>query len=276
MKQLIFTLLFSLVLASCSDNDGPGAEVFSQVSEITNGSSETREIVYDAYGRVSRYTATYPGETVECVYSYPSEDLVKIYTRDVVERGWDDKDLVREYEDELHLADGYAVSCDGIFSQSCEGYTVQKKYRHEFGYTADIRLNVVKCTEWNKNGDAWAYDRPWTWENYYIWQDGNLTRVEDCFGKSTPVYTIEYSYSATAGVLNVVPLHFGRHQYYPLQLKGILGTQPKNLITGIVRSERGSVYAQEEYRYELSKDKITSFTETRNGTTDSYMVNWVE
>ena len=58
----------------------------------------------------------------------------------------------------------------------------------------------IKWTEWNRQGDEWALDRPWTWENYYIWENGNLTEIEDFSGKTTPFYRYKYSYSITSGI----------------------------------------------------------------------------
>lgn len=274
MKYLIPTLLISLALVSCSDDDRPTPAARPQVSEITDGISTTQKIVYDADGRVTGYRVSYTDQTIDCTYSYPSEGLIEIRTRAVTKGHLGEPDVVREYTDELHTTGGRAAYCDGVFSEIGAGYVFQKKYRHEFTYQPDNCLNVVICTEWNKQGDDWAYDQPWAWENRYVWADGNLTRVEDGNDHNSPEYTFEYTYSQTLGVDNIVAIHFDRYQYYPLQLAGILGTAPKNLIAGMIAKHRGDTYLQETYTYDIREDRITAFTLTRNTHPATYTVLW--
>lgn len=277
MKYFIIILLIPLLLSSCSNNDEPMPDVYSQVAEISNGES-SQYISYDDYGRVTKYVITFPDETVKSNYTYISNDLIKIHTESVLHGFLNGEDAITEYEDELHLENGRAKYCDGIYSTNKlgEGTVFQKKYKHEFIYTSDNHLNVIKNTEWNKKGDSWAYDKPWSWENYYIWENNNLTSVEDCNGKQTPQYVYNYTYSSISGVQNILAVHFGRFQYFPLQLKGYFGSQPKNLIIGMETTRPNAPTTNISYEYNIRDNKITDYIEIQGGNSTSYSVRWVE
>lgn len=270
-----------MILLACTDNNEPSYDVFSQVSEISNDESDSRHIAYDSYGRVSEYEITSSDAAVSCSYSYTSDDCINITTKEVIHL-WENDYVVREYDDELFLDNGRASFCDGIFKMyelkdGEEFITIEKKYRHEFEYTAGNHLNVVKWTEWNKlNDDRWALDKPWTWDVYYITHDGNLSEIEDYAGKSKPYQTYRYTYSSISGVQNIVAIHYGRHQYYPLQLKGILGAQPDNLIVGVEIKTTGEASIKTTYEYQITDNKISSYTETVNGVSDEYSVTWAQ
>lgn len=280
MRNFIFILSIPLILASCSEKDEPTLDVYSQVSEISKGKSYSGRMEYDSYGRVIKYDVTSTDETICCSYSYPSENRMSIRTRQVI-RMWDNHCIIREFEDEMTLENGRAALCEGIFTNHEENdgdeqRRLQNKYRHEFVYTPDNHLNVVKWTEWSKRGDEWALDRPWSWENYYIWENGNLSTVEDFHGKSKPYYTYRYTYSTISGVQNIVPIPFGRTQYFPLQLKGLFGAQPNNLISGVELEEPGQQTIETTYEYTLTDSRVTKYTETRNGVTEDYEVSWIQ
>lgn len=279
MKYALTTVLATLILSSCSNNDGPLPEVFSQVTEITNGKSESKTILYDDYGRVIRYADAFPDETINSTYTYVGDNLIKIHTECIIE-GYltNGDDAIIQYEDELYLENGRASYCLGIFStnQFDQGRIFQKKYRHDFTYTTGNHLNVIKHTEWYKNNDSWAYDKPWSWENYYIWEDNNLVTVEDYNGNQTPTYVYKYGYSSISGVQNVLPIHLARFQYYPLQLKGYFGAAPANLIMCIEIIGQAVSNTETTYDYSIIDNKIADYTETKNGVSDKYSVIWSE
>ena len=277
MKNFIYILLIPLLLSSCSNNDEPVPDVYSQVIEISNGES-SQNVYYDDYGRVTEYVVTFRDVTVKSTYTYISDDLIKIYTENILHGFLYGEDAVTEYEDELHLENGRAKYCDGIYSTNKFGGDIlfQKKYKHEFIYTPDNHLNVIKNTEWYKNGDSWAYDRPWSWENYYIWENNNLVSVEDYDGNQTPQYIYNYSYSSISGVQNILAVHYGRFQYFPLQLKGYFGSQPQNLIIGIESILPNTPTTKTSYEYNIHDNKITGYTETRGEDSTNYFVRWVE
>lgn len=275
MKNLLLLIFTAVCLVSCSNQDEPEPEIFSQVSEITNSSNSiSKGITYDAYGRVIKYIAVYSTESISATYTYPSDNLIKIHTQDVIFGQNGVSDILRTYEEELYLENGRASYCEGIFSSNEVGSLFQKKYRHDFTYTTDNHLNVIKWTEWNKKGDEWVYDKPWTWENYYVWENGNLTEVEDFFGNSKPYYTYKYTYSSMADVQNIIPIHYERFQYYPLQLKGIFGAQPSNPIIGMEQTiDNGTTY-KTDYNYNIIDGKIVNYSETSNGISDDFTVTW--
>lgn len=279
MRNFVFILPILWILMSCSDSEEPRSENYPQVCSISDGGSNTRHINYDTYGRVINYEISAPDETISCSYSYPSGNRIIIQTKQITHL-WDNDYVIREYDDELVLENGRVTICDGIFamselSEGEEKLLKPKKYRHEFVYSDDNYLNVVKCTEWNKQADEWAMDKPWTWENYYKWENGNLSQVEDFAGNKSPYYTYRYTYSAISGVQNILPIHFDRYQYYPLQLKGMFGAQSKNLITGIESQGIGGMSFEMTYEYDIMDGKISNYIETKNGVSDNYEVTWV-
>lgn len=278
MKYVLIIIFATLILSSCSDNDEPMPEVFSQLSEISNGKSESQTVLYDDYGRVIKYVATFPGETVNSTYTYVSDNLIKIHTEHIIQGFLNGDNAISQYEDELHLENGRAKYCDGIYStnQFGEGALYQKRYAQEFLYTPDNHLNIIKNTEWNKNGDSWAYDKPWSWENYYIWENNNLVRIEDYAGKGIPTYVYRYSYSSISGVGNILPIHWGRFQYFPLQLKGYFGAASANLIIGIENIRPDMPGLKITYQYNIKDNKVIDYVETRNGLSDRYSVTWIE
>lgn len=268
----------SLIFVSCS-KDEPAPDVFMQIASITDeGGSVGRQISYDSYGRVIGYKCSYPNESVVAEYEYVSDDLVKISTEDII---FDEKgvyEIVRTYHDELHLENGHAVSCDGIFSQREQDETpFEKKYRHEFNYTSDNLLNTVKWTEWNKVGEEWAEDKPWRWENFYYWDNGNLIKIEDFFGHTYPCITYTFGYADFAGIQNVVAIPMGLYQYVPLQFKGVFGPQPAGLISEIHRADTFNGNFSTYYQYEIEEGRITNYQESRsNGVSETFSVQWTK
>lgn len=277
MRYALIIIFATLILPSCSNNEEPTPEVFCQLAEISNGESESQTFFYDDDGRIIRYVAAFPDETINVAYTYVSDNLIKIHTERMA-HSMDGDNAISLYEDDLHLENGRAKYCDGIYStnQFGKGLSYQKKYRHEFSYTADNHLNIIKNTEWNKNGDSWAEDKPWSWEDYYIWENSNLVTVEDCDGNQTPKYIYKYSYSSISGVRNVLPLHWNRFQYFPLQLKGYFGSEPTNLIMGLETILPDGRNTKITYQYNIEDNKITDYTKTQNGISDRYFVTWVE
>lgn len=275
MRNLIYIVLTLLFFSSCSNNDEPAPDVFTQVAGITNGDNYTLTIAYDSYGRVTKYMITYKKDDLIVTYSYPSDNLIKIHTEHI--SPWDKYHaMTRTYDDEVYLENGRVDYCEGIFSTDEFGSIFQKKYRQDFSYTTGNHLNVVKCTEWNKKGDGWDYEKPWTWENYYIWDSNNLVSIEDCAGHDKPIYIYNYSYSSITGIQNIIPIRLGRIQYYPLQLKGYFGSSSENLVEGVESIEPNTSVVTEQYKYEIDKNKITGYKETRNGKSEYFTVNWTE
>ena len=268
----------SLIFVSCS-KDEPAPDVFMQIASITDeDGSVGQQISYDSYGRVIDYRCSYPNESVVAEYEYVSDDLVKISTEDIIFGEKGAYDIVRTYHDELHLEYGRAVSCDGIFSQrERDEAAFEKKYRHEFNYTPGNLLNTVKWTEWNKVGEEWAEDKPWSWENFYYWDNGNLVKIEDYLGHTYPCITYTFGYADFAGSQNVVAIPMGLYQYVPLQFKGVFGPQPAALISEIHRADTFNGNFSTYYRYEIAEGRITNYQESRsNGVSETFSVQWTK
>lgn len=272
----LYYLLISLIIVSCS-NDEPEPETFMQIASITNeDGSVCQHFSYDSYGRISTCRSIYLAETVTVEYEYVSDDLIKITTKDINFGRNGIYDIVRTYQDNLHLENGRAAYCEGIFCLTEQDKTIiEKKYRHEFSYTSGNLLNVVKWTEWDKKGDGWEEDNPWTWENYYYWENGNLLKVEDFNGNSYPRFTYTINYTDITGVQNVVPIPMGRYQYIPLQFKGIFGAQSVSLISEVHRDDTLNGITSTNYRYEFAGSRITKYQESySNGMEETFSVLW--
>lgn len=277
-KKFLFILACPLFLSACSDEPNP--DVFMQIAEITNeDGSISKQFSYDSYGRITAFRSTYPTETVNVKYEYVSDNLIKITTEDIVLDYNGAQEFARTYRDELHLEKGQAVFCEGIFSQTQQGIaSFEKKYRREFGYTTGNRLNTIKCTEWNRSGDKWDEDSPWTWENYYHWENDNLVKIEDCLGYSYPTTIYTLRYNGVYGAQNIIPIPMDLPQFYPLQLKGIFGSTPANLITEIQREDihTDAIYTT-SYQYTIEDGRITSCQKSSHpGTTDTFSVQWTK
>lgn len=273
-----YYLLISLFFVSCS-NDEPETETFMQIVSITSEEGYiSQQFSYDSYGRIVTYKSVFPAETVTAEYEYVSDNLIKITTKDIDLSRNGIYDIVRTYQDNLHLENGRASYCEGVFSQTEQDKThFEKKYRHEFSYTSGNLLNGIKWTEWNKDGDNWAEDKPWTWENYYYWGNGNLVKIEDFNGHSYPSVTYTFNYTDITGVQNVVPIPMGLYQYVPLQFKGVFGAQCISPISVVHRDDSFNGTTSTSYRYEFAGDRITKIQESRdNGKEETFSVLWTE
>lgn len=275
-KSFGLLLFLPLVIVACSE-DEPKHQIFMQISTIINASETiSRQISYDSYGRVISYKSVSPKESIVSEYVHVSDSLIKITTKYYYSGS-----ITRSYtmQDDLHIENGRAVSCDGIFREQVQDeLPVEKKYRHEFNYTLDNFLNTIKWTEWYIRGDNWE-DYPWTWENYYYWREGNLEEIEDHLGQSSPTFTYSFKYTDVVGLQNVVPIPMGRYQYFPLQLQGVFGSQPLNLISEISQIHYSDdVYNMSyKYKYEIVEDRIVNYQEIPSkGMFDEFYVDWTK
>lgn len=136
---------------------------------------------------------------------------------------------------------------------------------------------MVKWTELYKEGDGWAEDKPWSWENFYCWDNGNLVKIEDFNGNSYPSVTFTINYTDIAGVQNVIPIPMGRYQYIPLQFKGIFGEQSVSLISEVHRDDTLNGITSTSYRYKFAGSLISQYQKfSNNGMTETFSVFWTE
>lgn len=127
-----------------------------------------------------------------------------------------------------------------------------------------------------------AWDKAWTWENYLIWEEGNLTEYQDYAGNSKPTSTTKFEYSilATSQPI-VIPMLVYAH-YLPLTMQGVLGTNSVNLVELESKLDaKGNLLNSRQYSYELEQARIVGYTEylvNDNLLSSSlhYNVNWLE
>ena len=265
-----------LLLFSCSKSDEPSPDVFMQVSSIKiNGSgSNYRQWTYDSYGKVVKYNAWIGSLHLDVEYTYVSDNLVKIHTEEIIEGQNGAYDVLNTYDEELHLDNGRADYCEGTVTRlKWDADPYEKMYRHDFIYTKDNHLNVLKVAEWGKHDGEWSDENASSYENYYIWEEGNLVRVEDYSGRYVPQRIYSYSYNSIKGFQNLLEIPMVYSQYYPLQLKEIFGTMSVNLISEheIIGNDNLTVTS---YDYEVSNGRIVKYSATADNWTDTYTVQW--
>ena len=279
LKRILFAVSLPLMLAACSSDEpkpAPEPEVLMQVESLTNVSAtDCQQFSYDSNGRVTSYKKFFTGGSAVIVLEYISDNLVQITTRQEWYRSTGERSMLRIYKDELHVENGLAISCDGtFFLQEEDRAPFEKKYRHEFFYTADNHLENIKWTEWNKVGDKWAEDKPWSWDIFYYWENGNLVKVEDYLGHSYPYATYTLNYNNVSGVKNIVPVPMGIAASYPLQLTGFFGKMPVNLINEIIKDQQYDNYSI-GFQYEITDNRIAQYSELQEDKIkDTFSVEW--
>lgn len=264
------------LLTSCGKSDEPTHNVFMQVSSIKINGSDlgSRLWTYDSYGRVVGYKALEAPLHINVDYDYISDDLVKIHTEEIVEGQNGANNILNIYEDELHLEKGRADYCEGkVTRYTWDSDPYEKKYRHDFIYTMDNHLNVLKVTEWEKLDDGWNDESPLVWENYYVWEEGNLVKVEDYSGRYAPYSLKTYKYNGVRGTQNILGIPMGDYQYYPLQLKEIFGPMSVSLISERCISDDNGISVT-SYDYEVYDGRITAYSVTSENSTSTYTVQW--
>lgn len=287
MKSLSYAIgIFLLtILTACSNSDEPEYPVFMLPSSITtndiNGSNETFE--YNVYGKIIAWTYQYNEDnSVIARYSYPDENTIKVEAEEIFYEN-------RSYwEETIHLNKGRADKSEGTFILKKDDIIIiQKTYRLEFVYLPDNHLNIIKHSEVVGIGDNIAdnaWDKSWNWENYLIWEDGNLKEYENYYGKSDVYQTTKYDYSIYATVYPViVPNVIKCLHHNPLFMQGVFGLNSNNLLkSSTVFDKDGNLYLSSTYSYEFDDaSRIERYTETLSDNTAfsrpiSYKVNWTE
>lgn len=282
----IFPLVAIFMLASCSSNDNPDYPVFMLPSSIVtndaNGGNQT--FVYDEYGRIVSWTykpnidhaSSYTAQ-----YSYPDDNTIVVQS----EETW--LDTKRYFEESINLVNGRAVNSEGTFV--CYEYDhmkLRKTYRLEFTYMPSNHLNVVRHSEVVGIGDDVkenAWDNAWTWENYLIWEDGNLKEYQDYQGHSTVDRTIKYEYTNyPVSYPIIIPMVINNAHHQPLFMQGVFGSNSVNLVeSSSVTYSSGNSQLSHHYLYKFEEGRVIEFTETvfSNSTYSNpitYQVNWTE
>lgn len=292
MKQLSFLGAISMLflLASCSSNEGPDYPVFMQPSSIqsvgANAINQTFE--YDDYGRIVAWNciANSPDESTSysAQYSYPDKNTIKVTAEEVLPSEH------RIYEETIQLDNGRASSSEGTLVANIltEDWAkqMQKTYRLAFEYLPSNHLNVVEHSEVFGIGDdikdnAWV--KPMKWENYLIWESGNLKEFQDYQGSSTSYQSTKYDYSIEAVSYPVViPMVIKFAHHLPLCMQGVFGLNSNNLVkSSSTFDNNNNLYLSRQYSYEFDHARISKYTETDfTGSIYSnpitYTVNWTE
>ncbi|MDE6321979.1 MAG: hypothetical protein K2L93_06730, partial [Muribaculaceae bacterium] len=265
----------------------PAYQVFmlpaSIVTNDVNGMTQTFE--YNDYGKIKFWScktnSTYDPTTYSAHYSYPDDNTIVVQS----EETWIDQK--RCYEEVIHLHNGRAVNSEGTFvSYEYGSMRLRKTYRLEYTYMPSNHLNVVKHSEVVGIGEDIkenAWDKAWTWEDYMIWEDGNLKEVQDFQGHSTVERTIKYEYTNhIASYPIVIPIVIGIAHQLPLIMQGVYGSNSVNLVeSSSIYDSNGNFQWSYHYAYEMEQDRLTEYTQTtfRNSVFSNpiiYQVNWTE
>lgn len=285
-KVFMLSVLLLALVTSCSNDDEPNIPVFMQpasiISDDINGGNQTFE--YNDYGKIIAWTLHYSdNESIIARYSYPNDNTIKIESEEVCFEN-------RTYRAEtIHLLNGRASKSEGTFIRKQDDIIqIQKSYRLEFAYSSDNHLNIVKHSEVQGVGEnvaANAWDKSWTWEDYLIWENGNLKEYQDFCGQSVVYATTKYEYSAYAVDYPVViPVVINSWHHSPLFMQGVFGLSSNNLLKSSSLFDKvGNLDLTRNFTYEFNDaDLIDKFyIETISHDTPfsysiSYKVNWTE
>lgn len=289
MKHLlsIFSLSLFAIFTSCSNNDEPEYHVFMQPASITaidvNAWSQTFE--YDEYGRIVYWTLTSNsdyGSAYSAHFDYTDANAIKVTSEEDYING--DK---RYFQEIIRLINGRASESEGNFIIELNGNPqLRKTYRLAFEYDNANHLTVVKHSEVYGIGSDIkdnAWDNSWCWENYLIWEDGNLKEIQDYQGHTSLYQTRKYGYSLYAVEYPIImPVIINSEHHTPLIMQGIFGAKSVNLVEGVtVLDNDGNLQLSRQYTYRFEDARIVEYSETSLYNTAfsnsiSYSINWIE
>lgn len=284
IKHLLIVVAFAF-LQACSDDDTPKVDPDAPAAIMVSSIKADDDIQDFAYsgGRISKWSRDIEDITYNATFSYPTDNTVAIYCVSV-EDVFLGKKCETVYDETLTLdAEGKAQNVSGIWKQTYDNAVIKKKYAFEFIYSTDQRLERIKWTEWQRKGDGWAEDHPWTFENELVWKDGNLVKYVDYLGKSKPYLTIEYDYmplSLKGKDIVVAPMMMVRPYYYPLQLAGMFGRISKDILSKQTYNYEDGTQFTYKYSYDISQGSVDSTIEAYylardNHPETKYAVSWI-
>ncbi len=276
-----------IILASCASNEEPDYPVFMQPLSIqsmdANGDNQTFE--YDDYGRIVSWKciSNNPNASTSysAHYSYPDENTIKVTAEEL----WLNQQ--RSFEETIRLKNGRASKSEGTFIFSLEGTPeLQKTYRLEYDYLPSNHLNSVKHSEVvGIGGDIKnnAWDNAWKWENFLIWENGNLKEFQDYQGNSTVSQTNKYEYSIYAVAYPIViPMVINNAHHFPLCMQGVFGLNSVNLVKSVSTFDNNAnLTLSLQYSYEFEQARISEYTQTLFSNSVfsnpvTYTVTWTE
>ena len=298
MKKLSILQFISIlfILSACSSKDEPDYPVYMQPSSIQSADidANNQSFEYDDYGRIVSWSCTSnsPNDSTSysAHYSYPDKNIIKVSAeefRAFPQTGYEETIQLNEI---ILLKKGRASNSEGTYSaviSNDAGTTLmQKTYRLTFDYLPSNHLNTVEYLEVFGIGDDIednAWDNAWRWENYLIWENGNLKEFQDCEGNPTPYLSIQYEYSEEqVSYPIVIPQVIKFAHHLPLIMHGVFGSNSVNLVKSALSFDKNAdLYLSRQYSYEFENARISKYTETLftnsvifNPVT--YTVNWTE
>ncbi len=264
--QFFFVLAGVLPLLSCSDSDEPKPSAAVRLSSITSDdySGDNQYFVYDESGRITQWRDEYSDGEFTADYSYPSESEIKVVSV------YSSEYTTRTFSETIRLENGRAVRSDGTWEVvTSDGWgDINKTYRLEYGYDDSSHLVSIFHSEVYGIGDnisESAWDKPWEWTDYLTWEDGNLKSFQEAQGAQYTKYITEYSYSQEKAEQAVIyPLVIFNY-HIPLQMQGVFGQNPVNLIESSVRADRnGNEAISQSYDYTIKENRITEYWCTKS------------
>lgn len=277
--QFLFVLAGVLPLLSCSDSDEPKPSATVRLESITSDdySGDDQYFVYDENGRITQWSYKDSDNEFTAAYSYPSESEIEVLSV------FSSQYTTRTFTESIRLENGRAVASDGTWEVvTSDGLgDINKTYRLEYGYDDSSHLVSIFHSEVVGIGDnisESAWNKPWEWTDYLIWEDGNLKSFQEAYGAQYTKYVTEYSYSQEKAERPVIyPLVIFDY-HIPLQMQGVFGRNPKDLIETSVKSDRdGNEVVKESYDYTIEENRIVEYWCTRSYGTPApiqYFVNW--
>ena len=286
MKSLyskFYISLLAVLIVSCSEEDEPDYPTFMQPSSISTKSTDCRNqtFEYDQYGRITQWTNKVSEHgSVIAKYSYPAKNIIKVESEEI------SYNTIRLYTEMIELINNRASESEGTFIiKEDNGHeTAHKSYRLKFEYDTANHLTIVKHSEIMGIGDeisSDAWNNSWDWENYLIWEDGNLKEYEDFNGSKYVYITNRFEYtSQTASYPIIYPNVINSSHHTPLLMQGIFGRNSYNLLqSSSLYDKDDNLYLSTHYNYEIHDGIITNYSEKRlrNSVFTSpiyYTVNW--
>lgn len=281
----VYLALF-IILVSCSSNDEPNYPIFMQPSSIVTDdvNGDNQSFTYDNYGRIGSWSFksnSTDGTSYTAEFFYPNDKTIIISSEEYI------NGHKRCFEETIQLTNGRASKSEGTFISYVDGNPeLRKTYHMEYEYDPLNHLTVVKHSEVVGIGDDIsnnAWNKPLSWENYLIWDDGNLKEFQDYQANNTVTWTTRYEYSIYAVDYPVViPMVINNAHHLPLFMQGVFGLNSVNLVkSASLYDSAEKISLSRQYTYEFDQARIIEFTETTSYNIGSpisitYKVDWIE
>ena len=281
IARFLLYALNGVIITSCADSDnatsqeppgGPETPAAGRVNALVSDDL-CQKFNYDDKRRITTAEFTVPGaddnEGLFVHYDYSDDGAIGLRYSDYSYE--DGHSRFRKWDETLRLpANGLADYCEGIFEATVNSYPeLTAKYKIEFHYDADKQLVDAKHYQWTMAYGGYDMEHPWTWYEWFVWENGNLVRHEDCDGSSKPKHINELTYLEWPADDAVSPLIYStfNRAYGPLQAAGIFGANSKNLVKIVRHTSNAdlspSIINKISFAYHFDDNgRITNYNET--------------